>query len=92
MRADGMWFSVELHLVDVLADSAPRREVLLRDGCYCPDEGSDINMSDLRLSADSNRVAFTYFQNGVNRVAIGTRSGEVVILGDGERPVWRPAE
>jgi hypothetical protein len=92
MRADGMWFSVELHLVDVPADNTPRREVLLRDGCYCPDEGSDINLSDLRLSADSNRVAFTYFQNGVNRVAVVTRSGDVTILGDGERPVWRPGE
>jgi hypothetical protein len=92
MRTEGMWFSVELHLVDIPADGPPRREVLLRDGCFCPDEGSDINVADLRLSADSNRVAFTYFQNGVNRVAIATRSGEVTILGDGERPVWRPGE
>jgi hypothetical protein len=92
MRAEGMWFSVELHLVDISADGPPRREVLLRDGCLCPDEGADINVADLRLSADSNRVAFTYFQNGVNRAAIVTRSGELTILGDGERPVWRPGD
>jgi hypothetical protein len=92
VQSDGVWFSVELHLVDLPAEGGARREVLLRDGCFCPDEGSDINMADLSLSADSNRVAFTYFQNGVNRVAVVNRTGDLTILGDGERPVWRPGE
>jgi hypothetical protein len=92
LQSDGVWFSVELHLVDVPSEGAPRREVLLRDGCLCPNDGSDINVADLSLSADSNRVAFTYFQNGVNRVAVATRTGDLMILGDGERPIWRPGE
>ena len=91
-ESQGVWFSVEVHLVDPSADGGARRAVLLRDGCFCPDDRSDINVADLSLSADSNRVAFTYFQNGVNRVAVTNRTGEVTMLGDGERPVWRPSE
>jgi dipeptidyl aminopeptidase/acylaminoacyl peptidase len=92
VQAQGVWFSIELHLVEPSADGGARRDVLLRDGCFCPDDGSDTNVSDLRLSADSLRIAFTYFQNGVNRVAVASRSGDVTILGDGERPLWRPSE
>jgi len=92
VQSQGVWFSIELHVVEPSPEGGARRDVILRDGCFCPDDRSDTNVSDLRLSADSNRVAFTYFQNGVNRVAVASRSGEVAILGDGERPVWRPTD
>jgi WD40-like Beta Propeller Repeat len=91
-ESQGVWFSIEVHLVDPSAEGGAPRAVLLRDGCFCPDDRSDINVADLSLSADGNRVAFTYFQNGVNRVAVASRTGEVTMLGDGERPVWRPSE
>ena len=87
---EGVWFSVELHLVDASGGSVPRRDVLIREGCYCPDDRADINVADIQFAPDGKRLAFTFFQNGVNRVAITTDNGQVAVLTDGERPLWRP--
>ncbi|MFN0072775.1 MAG: TolB family protein [Chloroflexota bacterium] len=92
LQAQGVWFSFELHLVDAAGDGPPRRDVILREGCFCPDDRADTNVTDLQLSADGSQVAFTYFKNGVNRVALSSAVGQITIVNDGQRPIWRPSE
>lgn len=90
-HAQGLWFSFELHIVDSPGQGDLTRDVVLRDGCLCPDDRSDMNVADVQLSPDGTRIAFTYFHNGVNRIAIAARGGQLAFLADGERPMWRPA-
>lgn len=85
--ADGVWFSVELHLVDTTTGT---RTVLLHDGCVCPGDQADVNISDLQLAPDGAAVAFTYFEDGVNRLAVASADGIVRMLGEGDRLTWRP--
>lgn len=89
-RAEGTWFSFELHLVDTSGSATPQRSVVLRDGCLCPDDEAETNIGDLRLSPEGARVAFTYFQGESSTVAVASFDGTVRMVGDGERPVWRP--
>ena len=88
-RDDGVWFSVELHLITGSSGS-PRRNVLLREDCLCPDDRADVNVSDIQISPDGGQIAFTYLRQGVNRVAIASVDGGVREMNDGERPLWRP--
>jgi YD repeat-containing protein len=89
-HADGTWFSFELHLVDTFGLGMPQRSIVLRDGCMCPDDEAETNIGDLGLSPDGSQVAFTYFQNGATVVGVAARDGTLRMVGDGERPVWRP--